>query len=440
MRMQSIWKLTLGSLIFIFFSLPIISFSSSSGVILEESFETYPDDDFWYRGAYRPWQKIDTPQFVDSNITSVSIVEFPSRVGSRSLQFNLHYDDPIRSGNHRCEVDRPEINGDRTFFPLNQTWWFSFSIFIPEDWVIDDLYEVVMQLHQFTGSPPFNINIEQDEWLVMLTGDILSRVPLERGKWTDWIVQYRGAKDDSGLLVVWKDGVRLVDLANVQTAVDNDDGAVNLKYGVYKGRWINTPPAQTEQRTLFFDAVKIGDSSATYEEMSLMPEQSGEPIVIEADQDAVVRNKKPNDPQNSPTMYILPKSSDKRSIYMGFDISSIGVVNSANIKLYAMESSFNHQPGTAINVRLIDDDAWSEETITWNSSPPEGNVIGSQDGINPQEFAIVDITSALQNEADDYLSVRIDIDTSWKDPWDMRLTFASKESETISWRPVLIVE
>ena len=109
-----------------------------------------------------------------------------------------------------------------------------------------------------------------------------------------------------------------------------------------------------------------------------------------------------------------------RESYLKFDLSSVqGPVSSATLKLYALTAD----AGTSVHtITQVNDDTWTENTITFNNRPTSlGSVVSGYNVTSIGEYSI-DVTSAVQSEIDNILSLKIETDAN------LGVSYNSKEA------------
>lgn len=216
---------------------------------------------------------------------SYSIVRSNSvaRDGKYSVRFELNKDDIPVHGGKRAELitwREPTPDAER---------WYRFSIFLPEEFGIDSVEEIVAQWHEVPDfdlgetwrSPPIALQINKDKWVasVMWASDAVNTNKtlsgkkseqlgvIEKGKWVDWIFHIRFSHKDDGVLQIWKDGNQVLDYTGPNYY--NDRVGPYFKIGIYKWRWQDVHnKSVVTQRILYFDRVKISDQSTTLQRMS----------------------------------------------------------------------------------------------------------------------------------------------------------------------------
>ncbi len=84
--------------------------------------------------------------------------------------------------------------------------------------------------------------------------------------------------------------------------------------------------------------------------------------------------------------------------YLKFDLSQLaGKATSA--KLFVHSGTDSSSAGTGADVYAVKDSSWSETTLTWDARPALGTKIGRIDGVSPDQWNTVDVTSAFAGPA-----------------------------------------
>jgi hypothetical protein len=170
--------------------------------------------------------------------------------------------------------------------------WYAFSVYIDPSWVdtsTDPNGTVVFATHSVpdTGegakSGNFAIEVSRDSvgpyWEVrsvydanaISTSSTWTRRdwnvgPVQKGVWVDWVIYGKWSYGSDGVLKVWKNGVLVVNNSGPNTYNDQNQQFVEL--GIYKSWWGVKPPTTRQVLTAYFDEVKIGDQSLSYEEVA----------------------------------------------------------------------------------------------------------------------------------------------------------------------------
>ncbi len=185
------------------------------------------------------------------------------KAGSNALRLEIRSTDPPTSGSIRSEI---ALEGD----PLNQDRWYGFSMYL-KNWVDDDAGENVFQWQ------PDNPNGSASMVLLTTGGrfryatnngstsenDYTDIGPVISDQWIDFVIHVRWATDTTGLLQVWMNGNQLINRSNIKTAT-----VVSFfKLGINKFGW-GTQTSAVTQRILYFDEVRVGNASSTYNDVA----------------------------------------------------------------------------------------------------------------------------------------------------------------------------
>ena len=207
---------------------------------------------------------------------SFKIVTDQARTGSHSLKFTLFKSDPNVHSSKRSEIDKP---GD-VFHPVGSERWYGFSIYLPDDWVADEVFEILAQFQSLPDlelgeefrTPPLSLLVNRENWSVRQNWDSrkvfqgkpqgsekLWTGPIQRGQWTDWVFHLKWSYKNDGLIQVWKDGQMIV---NKNGANAYNDPFIYLKIGIYKPEWNSSKDRSLiDERIAYYDTVKIGDEN-----------------------------------------------------------------------------------------------------------------------------------------------------------------------------------
>ena len=224
---------------------------------------------------------------------SIRVVTKPVRSGRYSARIELRHADPIVAGGRRAEIKQPADASGQV------ERWYGWSLFLPEDYPRDPAAEIVTQWHaspdrdlgEVWRSPPLAVEIRNGKWHVVWRWDadrvMASNVAdgmrtvnlgaCRRGEWTDWVVHVRWSWQGRGLLEVWLDGTKKFTYEG--PIGYNDARGVYLKLGLYKWTW-NTPAGKADHpdqaRILYVDAVRIGNSQASYQDVAPTGERTSD--------------------------------------------------------------------------------------------------------------------------------------------------------------------
>lgn len=213
-----------------------------------------------------------------------TVTSSPTRAGKFAIKTTL---DRLRSEkSYRTELSS---NGRVKIVP-GQDYWYGFSIFLPSDYVADPIWEIPAQWHsvpdagtaEVTGAlnPPIALHSEDGVWQLVTRwdsrrvtvkpnyegGKTYALGPYAKGKWTDWVFHIRWSPTSQGLLQVWQNGEKKLDIAG--PIGFNDSIGPYLKVGLYKG-WKDRlePVGVVGTRTLYHDEVRIAGPGSRYEDV-----------------------------------------------------------------------------------------------------------------------------------------------------------------------------
>ena len=179
-------------------------------------------------------------------------------------------------------------------FSLNESYWFGFAIFLPDGWEADPTGDdILFQLHGWPDesigeawrNPPIALLTRGDQWHLWSLYDSkrnsgspprlegashFSLGAFETGRWTTWVMHIRFSYGSDGLIEVWKDSELVLQHSGGNSY--NDALGPYLKFGNYKSAWgaVDTwgGPSAFGSREHLFDALKIGDASANFNDVN----------------------------------------------------------------------------------------------------------------------------------------------------------------------------
>lgn len=91
---------------------------------------------------------------------------------------------------------------------------------------------------------------------------------LQKNAWTDWVFQIKWSSGSDGFIKAWQNGTYLGTIHSGPNTYANEDD-LDLHVGAYGAgtTWLTSPPSVQETRVVYHDAVRIGDSASTYDEV-----------------------------------------------------------------------------------------------------------------------------------------------------------------------------
>jgi len=197
------------------------------------------------------------------------------RKGPNALRFELrdgdcytaNPDNPS-SGWDDCTRDRDRAEVRERWEPkLDREIWYSFSMYIPEDYVWTYPKQMFFQWHNGVWGPNAYFQLKREKFII----DILTKEhtttsqteigTLERGKWHDFVINVRWTNKANGFMKVLVNGkyVLKYEGPTMDDAAYATGHGPHVKYGIYvshKFRWEGPGPRPTH--VLYFDEYRRG--------------------------------------------------------------------------------------------------------------------------------------------------------------------------------------
>lgn len=232
------------------------------------------------------------PQF---NESVSSQEELPEVVGGPNVcsgEHALRFPITFRrdSSGYRNELTYKGIS----HFSLGEDYWVGFALYLPEDWQVDpESDDILFQFHGWPDesigeawrNPPIALLTRRNQWHVWALSDSKRNTgsppryegsqhwdlgAFETGKWTRFVLHVRFSYEADGLLELWKDDELVLQHSGGNSY--NDARGPYLKIGNYKAAWGNVDswggPSPFGFRHHLFDALKIGDSEASFDQVN----------------------------------------------------------------------------------------------------------------------------------------------------------------------------
>ena len=236
---------------------------------LDKSIYTYYDFNTSIGGWYEISQRCSW---------SGTIQKVIKRAGTGALKVELRKAD-IPNG-HRSELGMEPSN-------KNADGWYAFALHFPPEYISDSMEESIVQWHaqpdmpgEVNGSAPVFLGVVDNKYILELRTDpkkttiqgdwTYKRIdlgPIDIGKWADWVFHIKWAYDNTGILEIWKNKVKVISRINLPNSF-NDATYPYFKIGIYRYGWSTMPENPIKVRTVYVDEVKIGDGTANLEKMS----------------------------------------------------------------------------------------------------------------------------------------------------------------------------
>lgn len=183
--------------------------------------------------------------------------------GAQALRVVVQAGDNRLFGSSGQATERSELN-ERHRHPLGQDVWYSFSVYVPLDFPIQDTRLVMGQWKQTTialwkkHSPAvaqrfrngrFQITINNDDGRQYLYEIGSADEPALLGEWTSFVYHIRFDKGGDGRLEVWMNGEQVVDYTG-QIGYRDDLNTSYFRLGLYRDT-MDTP------MTVYYDDVRV---------------------------------------------------------------------------------------------------------------------------------------------------------------------------------------
>lgn len=184
--------------------------------------------------------------------------------GTQSARFELRDTDAMNNSGTRAEVSFPAATN------LNR--WYSFAIYFPcMDFEYDTDDDVITQWHQGGGATPaLCIRTRKDSMYLRVMGKTwLNLGRIEKDVWRSYVFYVSHASGATGMVQIWRDNQLILNYRGQNMyPVGSTYKNPNWKLGIYKSGWNSTSTTMTNRRVVLFDAIKLGNENATYEEMT----------------------------------------------------------------------------------------------------------------------------------------------------------------------------
>ena len=187
---------------------------------------------------------------------------------------------------YRTEV----TTGGREHVKPGQDYWYGFSVYLPNDFVSDNIWEIVAQWHSTPDpgaevdaalNPPLSLQTQNGIWMVSTIWDskpvtdkkayggklMHNLTKYQTGRWTDWVFHVKWSPGADGLLQVWQDGKKVIDKPG--PIGFNDQVGPYFKMGLYKG-WGDrvTPTGTVGVRTVYHDELRMAGPTGKYDDVA----------------------------------------------------------------------------------------------------------------------------------------------------------------------------
>ena len=172
--------------------------------------------------------------------------------------------------------------------PIGSERWYSFSIYIPNDWWYDDNKVHLLQWHGtedkaergFGRNPPLTLIAYRSELRIrqlwsarrIQTGNEnrkdIWRGKIEKGKWMHFVFHMKWSYEKDGFLEVWKDGRQIIDQQDHPNCYNDAEGPY-FNLGIYWPSALDRSEYSSSARhTVYYDSFKVGDGRNRLSDMA----------------------------------------------------------------------------------------------------------------------------------------------------------------------------
>jgi hypothetical protein len=181
----------------------------------------------------------------------LQIVQDPVRQGRYALRAKvIQGDDPINASGNRNELIHTKnmpSSGDERYYSWSTLW--------PSDYASANTWQLFTQFHHTgpNGSPPVEMFARGEKLYLRVSGSDVWQVPLERGRWHDFVLHVKWSPNaSSGFVELWYDGK--LSLPKTYGATLFEGQSVYLKQGLYRDAAVS--PTQT----IYHDGMTVATS------------------------------------------------------------------------------------------------------------------------------------------------------------------------------------
>lgn len=198
------------------------------------------------------------------------------RAGIAGGRFEINKNDPKLWGGNRAEMAQFTNT-------TSDEGWYGFSQYFPDSYITDSTEEVVGQWHDYpdagetaarspsnaisTGNGRLKWTTRWDATRIKLDNNPqgyyeIDLGPVPKNTWIDWVVHIKFSHTNTGILEVWKNGVKVVDRQNLPNCY-NDEVYPYFKFGVYRWEW----GTSVTQRVIYYDEVRVGNKNSSFNDV-----------------------------------------------------------------------------------------------------------------------------------------------------------------------------
>jgi hypothetical protein len=209
---------------------------------------------------------------------SMTLASSPVFQGSQSLRVELRDSDNEVAGGTRAELNLGHAQAREE--------WYSLAVHFPASYTADSHAEQILQWHSVPDEhlgegwrgPAKSLQIQRGRFIMKIgynTKQVSSNFegeqiydlgPVTTGAWHQFTFHVLHSHNPDGLVELWHNGRKVLEHKGGNSY--NDVKLPFWKVGLYKWAWNGSGKTDVSQRVLFFDNIRIGNASATLQEMS----------------------------------------------------------------------------------------------------------------------------------------------------------------------------
>jgi len=247
-----------------YFLIILLKFSSSgSGVIAFSGPKQFDKKAVLFQENFEGTKPFGNAHSIETGDWDYALqyVKSPTYDGVGAARFEIREDQPLVKNGKRAEV--VIIKG----LPAKDMW-YSYAVYFPsEGFAKDSQREVISQWYQ-DGSPATSIRVQFDRIFLetgptMETRKQIDIGPVTKDVWHEFVFHFIHSHDSDGLIEVWHNGEKAITHKGGNMY---DDVLPKWKIGLYKAAF-KYGTSEVSRRVLYFDNIKVGDGSASLEDM-----------------------------------------------------------------------------------------------------------------------------------------------------------------------------
>jgi hypothetical protein len=230
--------------------------ATSSNLIFEETFE----------GS----TPLSTVKKHFATTHAFSVVTNPVFDGKKAAIWELRDSDPLNNDGTRAELSFPPLTTE-----LNR--WYSFAVYFPAaTYQKDASDDCISQWHQLGGySPSLSFRTKLDRFMLVLkptpkTTEKIDLGAMTKDSWNNFVFHIKHSSGSDGLVEIWLNGKKIFTRNGINMYPMNTPGVKmpQWKMGIYKSDWNGAQTTDTKIRLFYYDNIRMGNSNATYADMS----------------------------------------------------------------------------------------------------------------------------------------------------------------------------